>query len=698
MKKTHLSVVSLTLVLFFNSLATVQAQNEVHKWHEPQAPQNRPKISPETPDIPTQPDLPWQQRPRVPDQPISPELQRLRDQVLENLHSSEGFEISQTDLSHSLSEYNNVRYTPEWKKFENSLLTPDIVPVTNPEFIRIQQALNQKVLQEFETKLFPQPNLPFRSQRAAVALAGIAFNEASREALDSGDISGAGQTVKIARQAASFALDLVPVVGETKGILEAVIGYDIVTWEELSTTERVISAATSIPFGKVLKGARALTKFSITAAERFIRNSRFASLLPKIAEEKIGARILESAANHGDEFAKEFSHFVSKFDDAESGIAGSLKSNQIDDFSASLVSRTGRMDARQGVQRIVSNVGDKNALELIDGVDPVVALKTIKDLGASERVTGQVIEASATSRVFHEAAELNEKMMSGEKIGIQMRVNNPSTFEASMRGNTLTTDLVRQRPYTNELFNPALDSGVVQSLEGSGRFSFDASAKLVPDEIGAMAENSVEYVVPVLEGTIDTAKVLPSEFRAMTSGRSMDVVGELSDEAFQAIEYEGRSSMKFLDSTGSEIKLGSRGDQYAFDIPEASKWSPKATERYAKEFGDGVNGVGKTSLEPGQILGRNYGGTSRADGRWFSVRRFNTLEEAEAATNVAKYGNDSTKMDLYVVTDRVNAYVGTNAGAKTGGSELQIFIPNQDVVEAPVNIGDITKRILFDSK
>lgn len=59
----------------------------------------------------------------------------------------------------------------------------------------------------------------------------------------------------------SVALDFVPIVGDLKGIGEAIVGHDLVTKEKLSVAERIIGV---IPFGKVAKelykGARVVEK------------------------------------------------------------------------------------------------------------------------------------------------------------------------------------------------------------------------------------------------------------------------------------------------------------------------------------------------------------------------------------------------------------------------------------------------------
>ena len=57
---------------------------------------------------------------------------------------------------------------------------------------------------------------------------------------------------------ASSALDFIPVVGNLKSLSEAFTGKDIITWEELSETERALFFVGVIPGGNYLKNAKRL--------------------------------------------------------------------------------------------------------------------------------------------------------------------------------------------------------------------------------------------------------------------------------------------------------------------------------------------------------------------------------------------------------------------------------------------------------
>jgi hypothetical protein len=51
----------------------------------------------------------------------------------------------------------------------------------------------------------------------------------------------------------SFALNFVPIIGDAKGILESIVGRDIITGRRMSGSERLLSAVTAIPFLDVLR-------------------------------------------------------------------------------------------------------------------------------------------------------------------------------------------------------------------------------------------------------------------------------------------------------------------------------------------------------------------------------------------------------------------------------------------------------------
>jgi hypothetical protein len=74
----------------------------------------------------------------------------------------------------------------------------------------------------------------------------------------------------------SFALNFVPIVGDAKGIIEAIVGRDILTGQRLSASDRMLSAVTAIPFLDVLRlfrgadglaGLRAIDDMGVPRAE-----------------------------------------------------------------------------------------------------------------------------------------------------------------------------------------------------------------------------------------------------------------------------------------------------------------------------------------------------------------------------------------------------------------------------------------------
>ena len=89
------------------------------------------------------------------------------------------------------------------------------------------------------------------------------------------------ENLKSAKDFASAALDCVPVVGNIKGLGEAITGKDIITGEKLSKTERVISLLGAIPGGNYLKNSKHLKngKKFIKASQRAIKAGKKKTLL-----------------------------------------------------------------------------------------------------------------------------------------------------------------------------------------------------------------------------------------------------------------------------------------------------------------------------------------------------------------------------------------------------------------------------------
>ena len=63
---------------------------------------------------------------------------------------------------------------------------------------------------------------------------------------------------EIEQEIISVALDFIPIVGNLKGLNEAITGIDTVTGKNLTSSERILSIITAIPFGNYLKSGKHL--------------------------------------------------------------------------------------------------------------------------------------------------------------------------------------------------------------------------------------------------------------------------------------------------------------------------------------------------------------------------------------------------------------------------------------------------------
>ena len=112
----------------------------------------------------------------------------------------------------------------------------------------------------------------------------------------------------------SAALDFIPLIGNVKGLEEAITGIDMVTGKNLTNTERFLSLISAIPLGNYMKSGKHLKNGHtfIKAAERakkagklknFINFSKAASRAMK------KANAVEKAVKNGIKIAKVVRHF-----------------------------------------------------------------------------------------------------------------------------------------------------------------------------------------------------------------------------------------------------------------------------------------------------------------------------------------------------------------------------------------------------
>ena len=104
----------------------------------------------------------------------------------------------------------------------------------------------------------------------------------------------------------SSSLDFAPVVGNIKGVCEAVYGKDIITGEKLSKTDRALSLLGAVPFGNYLKNGKHLKN-----GQKFMKAAQRA--------QKVGK--LKNAAN----FAKASARAFKKAESIEKTIKSGAK-------------------------------------------------------------------------------------------------------------------------------------------------------------------------------------------------------------------------------------------------------------------------------------------------------------------------------------------------------------------------------------
>lgn len=689
------TIASLTLLVFLFGSAACQDSPTIEEVVKPKGSGHQPNVP-----IPDRPDIEKEdQDPPIdlPDVAEPPAIRKLRDNFIRQMEDSIKEDVlPPLELDGFDQRIQRAERDPEWREYQSWVYGGQSeIYVPSAEHIELRQELNQHQFEEFVELYQNNPDLKYRKTRAVAATSGYALNEASREALAAGDHASASQLAKASANALSLALDFTPFAGNIKGLIEAVVGVDLVTGEELTTTERVFAGVSALPFGAAVKGARAATRFSINAAQHVLEKTSLARVGAKLGNTKTATRVLDVASKSGASFRQHFNQMADGLDTVQK-----VSREKLADLSTGLSKVAGRMDLRQGARRLVAGLGDQNALEAIGRIeDPIVALKTVQDLGASHRITGKSLKGQELTNYFDESVIYSEAMLSGEKRDIALKLHTPSAFEAALRGQRLTPKLTRQRAYTkDELFNPLMPDQFIAGRPQSAQFVLDDTTRLIPEKLG-------DRVVPVLRGQVDTGKVMPSQFRSLTKTGTDEItrpVGELSDEAMEHIEFDGPANLSFMKSDGSLVKLGEQGDKFTRNLPDAKKWSEEA-QAYSREFVDSANGIKLNELQPGQILVRNHDGAPKGSkgsgpfGRWFSIRRYENAKEAEDALNVKKFKSTAKEQDIYLVTDRTSAYIGQNVGSKTG-KEIQVFMPGHRIIDNPVKLEDVLKRINFDIK
>ena len=115
----------------------------------------------------------------------------------------------------------------------------------------------------------------------------------------------------------SVALDFIPIVGNAKGLQEAITGKDLITGKNLTTTERVLALISAIPTcdymkkGKHLKNGQKFLK----AAERARKAGKlknFISFSKAASRAMKKAKALEKIVKNGIKVAKVAKHFPKK--------------------------------------------------------------------------------------------------------------------------------------------------------------------------------------------------------------------------------------------------------------------------------------------------------------------------------------------------------------------------------------------------
>ena len=115
----------------------------------------------------------------------------------------------------------------------------------------------------------------------------------------------------------SVALDFIPIVGNVKGLQEAITGKDMITGKNLTTNERILALFSAIPTGDYMKNGKHLKngqKF-LKAAERAKKAGKlknFISFSKAASRAMKKAKALEKVVKNGIKVAKFVKHFPKK--------------------------------------------------------------------------------------------------------------------------------------------------------------------------------------------------------------------------------------------------------------------------------------------------------------------------------------------------------------------------------------------------
>ena len=126
-----------------------------------------------------------------------------------------------------------------------------------------------------------------------------------------------GEESHIEEDIISVVLDFIPLVGNIKGLEEALLGLDLVTGKNLTTAERFLSFIGAIPLGNNLKNGKHLQNAQqfFKAAERAKKAGKlknFISFTKAASRAMKKAKKFESLAKSGINIAKLAKHFPTK--------------------------------------------------------------------------------------------------------------------------------------------------------------------------------------------------------------------------------------------------------------------------------------------------------------------------------------------------------------------------------------------------
>lgn len=484
------------------------------------------------------------------------------------------------------------------RTFQRALASPGLEPIElNPAYLQNQIEQTNEQIDRFDSPAYQRAHDITPAQYEARDAAEF-YNIAAEEALAQSDPLSARESVHWARTAISIALDIMPVAGSIKGAIEFAIGYDIVTFEKLSATERALAAASIVPWGGVLKGGKALIKGISKSLRHAATTAKGSRVISRMAA-RYGHNVSESTIRGigpMDEVGEQVLESVGKHASSPTSAVKSYSAKAVQQVQTKLQSGSGLSRMKSAARGVENVVGSQGAQRWMEATDPIASAKVLDDLGASGlRGVGdgiQRLSANAGEGVgeayLRRASDVSSDLMGSQsKSKLLVVVDDPVLAKRILdAGSEVTPATLRSGAASRNL------NDIIAKAEPR-RFRFASSVDDFGEEFGSAMRQDDRVTVLEIGARSDAGAA--KGFQLSPGTRNLTTpVGEVTDEFIaRAIRQapEGAGLKQFSRAGGElvdegAVRIGNLADEsLVIRNTQFLRRSPESLARAADDLG-----------------------------------------------------------------------------------------------------------------